>query len=847
MKIIQTLAALTITPFTQTICQAVGIEMLANASAATLGRLVSYFSDHTQSIQFAIRKSSDRAWDCLEMALAGDSWLAIAKKHLSEKDKQVVANGFRHFLPDLSQRSQFREGCLSELRAARNAGLLDSADLVIERIPHDLAPFLNKSDHSQEQVIEANAFNAIVDEIQAGGYSNLAWLLSQESECGPLIVMASRYFFRREVEQNEELFRGVTFNKLDSLSQNQADGFSLLARVLDEHGQKLDHIHETTLDLQQEQQRHGHQLNGLYERVMELSQKLDLLREPLRPQHSLSIHSEAERQLVKDLMVRYRKLPPEQRRQLPALLNAIGKLEVAAGSFSDAEQHFDSVVALSSTDTDKAEAYYNGYHAALEQQHYENAFQSLMQAITFDPARWAPFPVVTYEPLKIIGAGGFGVVFLCRHRHLGENVVVKAIHPQGLDRTLDEVFTEAQVLRKITHPAIIKLWDCGYADPASKSHPYLVMEHFDGLTLEDHVRRHGIFDVDEFRPIALSLLQALSAVHSQGILHRDVKPANVLIRREGLDWEVKLIDFGLAVGIKAVRHTLQGSIAGKTTTRARSVVGTLEYASPEQLGKTPEVSVGPYSDAYGFGKTCYYALLKTPEPDDEERRTLPEWWVDALEKCTSRKAEKRIEIIPHLKDNLDAEDRNVASEPSSSLTGSPQPPIEVSASDDPVRSWSADDWNVVYWVSAVLILLGCGALVGVLSRAFGGENFDEQKKMYFVRFGSIVTACLAFLTVMCFVVKYYFEKGVSSWGLPTKLLSLLMCALVVVGGTGIVLVLGYIYWHVYCALLSSWCAVPESWIGDSIVGFGGLVFFPVFLVFVFYVLLFLWFWLWGEL
>src|SRR5205823_937933 len=69
---------------------------------------------------------------------------------------------------------------------------------------------------------------------------------------------------------------------------------------------------------------------------------------------------------------------------------------------------------------------------------------------------------------------------------------------------------------------------------------------------------------------------------------------------------------------------------------------TIDYASPEQMGRLPGVSVGTYSDVYGFGKTCYFALLGTPEPDDGEKETLDEAWRKLLSRCTARKIESRL-------------------------------------------------------------------------------------------------------------------------------------------------------------------------------------------------------------
>jgi hypothetical protein len=178
-------------------------------------------------------------------------------------------------------------------------------------------------------------------------------------------------------------------------------------------------------------------------------------------------------------------------------------------------------------------------------------------------------------------------------------------------------------------------------DAGQKSRPYLVMEHFQGLSLEDHVRQHGKLPVKALADLARPVAEALRAAHANGILHRDVKPDNLLVRQVGATWEVKVIDFGLAFKTSAL-----GSADGASSQRAKSllgssIAGTWEYGSPEQMGKLPGVPLGPYSDVYGFGRTCYYALFGTPDPDDHEKEGLPELWRALLRDCTAKVVARR--------------------------------------------------------------------------------------------------------------------------------------------------------------------------------------------------------------
>src|SRR5262249_40375351 len=156
-----------------------------------------------------------------------------------------------------------------------------------------------------------------------------------------------------------------------------------------------------------------------------------------------------------------RSLPPDQRRQMPALLNGLGKLEMAAGDFQGAASDFRAAAILVREPSAQAEATFNAYRAELEKRDWESALRSLLAAAQRHPARFAPFPFEKYVPRRILGAGGFGVAFLCEHSFLKAPVVVKTLADGDLDRDVNTVFAEAQTLSKVNHPCIIRMQDCG--------------------------------------------------------------------------------------------------------------------------------------------------------------------------------------------------------------------------------------------------------------------------------------------------------------------------------------------------------------------------------------------------
>jgi len=127
----------------------------------------------------------------------------------------------------------------------------------------------------------------------------------------------------------------------------------------------------------------------------------------------------------------------------------------------------------------------------------------------------------------------------------------------------------------------------------------------------------------EFLPIAQLVAAALRSAHVRGVYHRDVKPSNIMIKQINNEWTVKIIDFGLAL-TQSLTHVTKNSpgLPGNTP-ESGGLSGTINYAAPEQMGIPEGAKVGPYSDVFGFGRTCYFALLRVPDPDDEEKRLLP--------------------------------------------------------------------------------------------------------------------------------------------------------------------------------------------------------------------------------
>jgi serine/threonine protein kinase len=209
-----------------------------------------------------------------------------------------------------------------------------------------------------------------------------------------------------------------------------------------------------------------------------------------------------------------------------------------------------------------------------------------------------------YRLERPIGMGGFGAVYRARHVLLDNVVALKLVRPSvvrarpALLRLLTE---EARFAARIDHANVVRVHDVATSD----GHTYIVMEHVDGPDLSVVMRRRGALPYKMVVRIVRHIVAALAAGLAENLIHRDVKPSNILLTRAGV---TKLADFGLA------RSSTAAEVTG-----IRGIVGTAAYMAPEQASDPMRVDFR--SDIYSLGVTAYHALTgglpfsdRGPEP-----------------------------------------------------------------------------------------------------------------------------------------------------------------------------------------------------------------------------------------
>jgi serine/threonine-protein kinase len=199
-----------------------------------------------------------------------------------------------------------------------------------------------------------------------------------------------------------------------------------------------------------------------------------------------------------------------------------------------------------------------------------------------------------YRVDSLIAHGGMATVYLATDRRLDRVVALKVMHPELArhNEFVSRFIREAKTAAQLTHPNIVAVFD----QSADGGHVYLVMEYVDGQTLRELLSDRGRFTPREALEILAPVLSALGAAHRAGMVHRDVKPENVLIGREGTyAHAVKVADFGLA----------RSAAAGATVSLAGMIVGTASYLAPEQVKSG---ICDARSDVYSSGIVLYEML-----------------------------------------------------------------------------------------------------------------------------------------------------------------------------------------------------------------------------------------------
>lgn len=257
-----------------------------------------------------------------------------------------------------------------------------------------------------------------------------------------------------------------------------------------------------------------------------------------------------------------------------------------------------------------------------------------------------------YEILKRIGSGGMADVYMAKDQKLNRNVAVKVLKREYVDdeKFLKKFQIEAQAVASLTHPNIVNIYDVG----AENGVNYIVMELAGGITLKEYIKKKGYLSPQETVDVSIQIASAISHAHNHHIIHRDIKPQNILISEDGM---IKVTDFGIA---KAANTN--------TVTSTATAMGSVHYISPEQAkGRFCDEK----SDIYSLGITMYEMITgKVPfdhengvtialmhlqndiVPPSEIKEGIPDSLEKIILKCVMKKPEERYQTAEELIEDL---------------------------------------------------------------------------------------------------------------------------------------------------------------------------------------------------
>ncbi|HXI04009.1 MAG TPA: serine/threonine-protein kinase, partial [Candidatus Saccharimonadales bacterium] len=259
-----------------------------------------------------------------------------------------------------------------------------------------------------------------------------------------------------------------------------------------------------------------------------------------------------------------------------------------------------------------------------------------------------------YEVVREVGIGGMGRVYQAVDRDLEEVVAIKVLRGADAEgKQVERFLREIKLARRIAHPNVVKVFDLG----SWRDHRYITMEYVDGINLEQWRRLQPEIEVSKAAGMMVQVARALGTAHALGIVHRDIKPQNILVQTGDVP---KILDFGIA----------RAGSGDKDLTTAGFVMGSPKYMSPEQVQALP---IDARSDIYSLGVVMYFLFTgrepfvgesatgianrqihESPRPPQELNAALPGWLNHVILKALEKRPERRFDSMEEMASTLEA-------------------------------------------------------------------------------------------------------------------------------------------------------------------------------------------------
>ena len=291
------------------------------------------------------------------------------------------------------------------------------------------------------------------------------------------------------------------------------------------------------------------------------------------------------------------------------------------------------------------------------------------EALAAQSNRWVGRLIASrYRLLRVVGVGGHGAVYEAKHELTGRRFAVKLLlnDPREIRGLAERLVREAKATSRVLHPNVVEVIDVGV--DADSERLYLIEEFLEGDDLRARMRERRRMTTQEVRAVIGPVLDGLGAAHAQGVVHRDLKPGNVMLARVAGGAEVpKLIDFG----ISKIERGDAADDASAPLTRDGMLLGTPDYMAPEQARGAQ--SVDARADLWSMGVLLYEMFagvrpfrgvgpaavivavaMEAPLPLATLRPDLPAAWIDLVHRCLAKSVDERMPTAHALRAAIDA-------------------------------------------------------------------------------------------------------------------------------------------------------------------------------------------------
>ncbi len=354
-------------------------------------------------------------------------------------------------------------------------------------------------------------------------------------------------------------------------------------------------------------------------------------------------HNRSNLKLIKEVLELWKQMPSSSP-QFSRLAIGLASVVSSAGYLEKAEFLLIQAYQNARNDVERGLIAFNRFQVHIRQQAYDKALSHLMEAILLNPQRYALHDVHKYPIERLLGADGMGCIFLCEQRlKKNQKVVVKCFWKthKGL---LDKVFQTPWLIAEIAGEYVPQPLDYGFYDLARQKRAFFVTEYIEGaVDGETWLKQSGKLEMKTGIAVGLQIAKALQIAHQHGILHLNLKPANIWLLKQGNKLSVKIIDFGLAKVAPSLGQAIstQPNHFDLSLFAQSMLFDRLDYAPPEQQGLTCYGQPSAKTDVFSFGKTLYRLL--TGERTLHPKHLAPELFA-LLCDCVDSLPEKRLDV-----------------------------------------------------------------------------------------------------------------------------------------------------------------------------------------------------------